>query len=160
MFSSGQGPARSKPCPRSWSPPTRRTTRARDLAFLIVKGVKQPPAPINMLNRLDPTAGMAYLAPAFRLRSARETAADSTGQSLSHDHPRSVLRRSCAIERGQLTSLRMDEGLIPGDGGWPIVEERTGTLIGVAVTASRAARAIPAGLSVTEVGLSRTDRIL
>ena len=41
--------------------------------------------------------------------------------------------------RGQLTSLRMDEGVIPGDGGGPIVEERTGTLIGVAVTPAHGA---------------------
>jgi hypothetical protein len=36
-------------------------------------------------------------------------------------------------QQGQLTSLKLDEGLLPGDGG-PIVEERTGTLIGVVVS--------------------------
>ena len=35
-------------------------------------------------------------------------------------------------QHGQLTSLKLDEGLIPGGGG-PIVEERTGTLIGLLV---------------------------
>src|SRR5262249_23737287 len=63
-----------------------------------------------------------------------------------------------AIERdqyGQLASLHMDEALLPGDGG-PVVEERTGTLIGI--TVSHAPKT-PDARGVTVVRLGSSEQI-
>ena len=103
------------------------------LAFLIVKGVKRPPAPINVLNRLDPTVGMTYLGAGTSPLAVRKPAAGPQG-----DPSIAVVRGAIAElgrdDRGELSSVRMDEGVATGDGAGPIVEERTGTLIGVAVS--------------------------
>ena len=45
----------------------------------------------------------------------------------------------------------MDEGLTPGDGGGPIVEERTGTLIGVGVRKVRGTD-YSSGVAVAKLG--------
>jgi hypothetical protein len=107
-----------------------------ELAFLVVKHVKRPPAPINMLNRLDPAEGMAYLGAGFPSAGVPKPAGDSKGNpavTITRGGFASLKRD----EHGELTSLQMDEGLTPGDDGGPIVEERTGTLIGVGVSQGR-----------------------
>ena len=106
-----------------------------ELAFLIVKNVKNPPRPINMLNRLEPAEGMAYLGAGFPSGS---TTNGVIGRK--SNPPVTVTRGGIAAlvrdDHGRLVSLQMDEAPTPGDSGGPIVEERTGTLIGVGVSQS------------------------
>src|SRR5262249_3184719 len=102
-----------------------------ELAFLIVNHVPNPPTPINLMNRLDPTDGMSCLGAGFA-SGHLPTAVLGAKENSAVIATRGAI---AAIERdqyGQLASLQMDEALMPGDGG-PIVEERTGTLIGVIV---------------------------
>ncbi len=149
VFSSGQGPSQEQTQSAQLIAADASDELGTDLAFLIVKGVKQPPAPINTLNRLDPAAGMACLGAGFPKRSAPGTAPEGKGNP-----PVTIVRGGISAvmhdERGQLTSIRMDDGLIPGD-GCPIVEERTGTLIGVAVSQANRTRNL-AGVAVTKPG--------
>ena len=63
------------------------------LAFLIVKGVKRPPAPINVLNRLDPTVGMTYLSAGTLSLGVRKPVADLQGNL------------SIAVARGAIAEL-------------------------------------------------------
>jgi serine/threonine protein kinase len=131
VFSSGQGPAHEQALPAQLIAADSSDEPSTELAFLIVKGMVRPPAPINMLNRLDLTAGMAYLSAGFRSDAAWKSPADRTGNPTA-TIVRGGISGVVRDERGQLSSVRMDEGLGPGDFGGPIVEERTGTLIGVA----------------------------
>ena len=146
-----RGRGTSKPCPRGSSPPTRPTTSATDLAFLLVKGVKRPPAPINMLNRLDPTEGMAYLARGLS-GSAACRARSSTERAIHRS--RSFAERIAALGAMSTASsspFNSTRHSTPGDSGGPIVEERTGTLIGVCVSRrEKTDRFI--GVAVTKLG--------
>ena len=99
VFLSGQGPAREQALPARLVAADSSDDQSTDLAFLIVKGVKQPPAPINMLNRLDPTAGMAYIGAGFPLRSTQKVDADRTGNP-SVTITRGGIAAPCAICAG------------------------------------------------------------
>jgi hypothetical protein len=131
VFMSGQGPEHEQTLPANLIAASTSDDPGNELAFLIVNHVPKPPSPINLMNRLDPTDGMACLGAGFA--SGHLPTAVLGGK----ETPAIITTRGAlaAIERdqyGQLTSLQMDEALMPGDGG-PVVEERTGTLIGVIV---------------------------
>jgi S1-C subfamily serine protease len=103
-----------------------------DLAILFVQGVKQPPQPINPLVRCEPTEGMVYLGAGFPLGGIIGKVTESHGNpSITITSGRiSALRRD---DHGQLAVLQVDGSLQPGNSGGPIIEEKTGRLIGLAV---------------------------
>jgi hypothetical protein len=130
VFSSGQGPPHEQTLPARLVAADTSDEIGTDLAFLIVKGVRQPLTPINMLNRLDPTAGMSCLSAGF-----------PSGPNRTSNPSVTIIRGGITAvgrdEHGQLASIQVEEGVISGDSGGPIIEERTGTLIGVGVSNKR-----------------------
>ena len=150
VFLSGQGRANEQALPAQIVTADTSDDPSSELAFLVVEHVKRPPTPINMLNRLDPTEGMVYLGAGFPSGSALEPALDRTGNP-SVTITRGGIAALVRDDHGQLSSLQMDEGLMPGDGGGLIVEERTGTLIGLGVSqVPRRGEAI--GVAVAKLG--------
>jgi hypothetical protein len=94
--------------------------------------VKRPPTPINIQVISETTEGMAYSGAGFPLVGMLHKLNDNKGNP------------SLTITRGLIAALRRDEhrhldlvqvdgALEPGNFGGPIVEEKTGRLIGVAV---------------------------
>ncbi len=133
VFLSGQGRSQEQTLPARLIAVDRSDDLGTQLAFLMVKGVKRPPMPINVLNRLDPTVGMTYLGAGSASPGLRKLPADAQGNP-SITVVRGAISELVHDERGGLMSIRMDEAPATGDGAGPIVEERTGTLIGVVVS--------------------------
>jgi S1-C subfamily serine protease len=103
-----------------------------DLAFLMVRGVNRPPAPINPMIELTPVEGMTYVGAGFPLGGILNRITDSKG------NPSVTITRGgiAALRRddhGQLLVLQVDGSLQPGNSGGPIIDGTTGKLIGVAV---------------------------
>jgi S1-C subfamily serine protease len=104
-----------------------------DLAFLVVKGVNNPPKPIDPMARITPTEGMTYIGAGFPLGGMLSKVAEGGGgnPSVTITGGRlSALRRDAY---GQLALLQVDGSLQPGNSGGPIIDEKTGKLLGVAV---------------------------
>ena len=103
-----------------------------DLAFLVVKGVKQPPKPIDTAARITPTEGMTYIGAGFPLGGMLTKVTEGNGNpSVTITGGRlSALRRDAY---GQLALLQVDGSLQPGNSGGPIIDEKSGKLLGVAV---------------------------
>jgi S1-C subfamily serine protease len=133
VFRNGEGPPNEQARPARVIAADTSDELSTDLAILVVKGVTHPPAPINILNHLDPTEGMAYLGAGFSSGGMLSTLIERGGDpsiTISRGGI-AALRRD---ERGHITLLQMDGAVMPGDSGGPVVEERTGTLIGVGVS--------------------------
>jgi S1-C subfamily serine protease len=103
-----------------------------DLAFLFVKGVNRPPKPIDPMVRIEPTEGMTYIGAGFPLGGMLSKVAEGAGNpSVTITGGRvSALRRDAF---GQLALIQVDGSLQPGNSGGPIIDEKTGKLLGVAV---------------------------
>jgi S1-C subfamily serine protease len=103
-----------------------------DLAFLMVKGVSRPPAPIDPMARIQPGEGMVYIGAGFPLGGLLSKVTESKGNpSVTITGGRIAALRRDAY--GQLAVLQVDGSLQPGNSGGPIIDEKTGRLIGVAV---------------------------
>jgi S1-C subfamily serine protease/regulation of enolase protein 1 (concanavalin A-like superfamily) len=134
VFRSGQGPQNEQALPAQIIAADLSGDFSRDLAFLMVKGVKRPPSPINPLAKVEPTEGMSYKAGGFPFggmlakvsedSSKGNPSVSITGGSIA------ALRRD---DHGQILLLQVDGSLQPGNSGGPIVDEKTGKLLGVAV---------------------------
>jgi hypothetical protein len=103
-----------------------------DLAFLLVQGLNRPPTPLNVFNKSETTEGMAYTGAGFPLGGMLNKVAEGKG------NPSVTITRGgiAALRRddaGQVALFQVDGSLQPGNSGGPIVEEKTGKLIGVAV---------------------------
>jgi len=107
---------------------------SNDLAFLLVKGVKSPPTPINPLAKVEPMEGMTYNAGGFPFGGmlGKVSEASSKGNpSITITGGRiAALRRD---DHGQILLLQVDGSLQPGNSGGPVVDEKTGKLLGVVV---------------------------
>ena len=103
-----------------------------DLAFLVVKGVKRAPVPINVFAKAESTEGTPYIGAGFPLVGLVNQVAETKGNpSVTITGGRiAALKRD---EHGQLVLLQVDGSLQPGNSGGPILEEKTGKLLGVAV---------------------------
>jgi len=103
-----------------------------DLAFLIVEGVNRPPQPISALVQFEPSEGIPYICAGFPLGGIIGKVTETHGNpSVTITGGRiAALRRD---EHGQLVLLQVDGSLQPGNSGGPILDEKTGKLIGVAV---------------------------
>ena len=91
-----------------------------------------PPKPINVFARSDTTEGMAYTGAGFPLGGMLGKITESKGNpSVTITGGRiAALRRD---DPGQIALFQVDGSLQPGNSGGPIVEEKTGKFVGVAV---------------------------
>ncbi len=137
VFRSGQGPQNEQALPALIMAADTTDDLSTDLAFLSVKGVKRPPKPIDPLAEVEPTEGMMYNAGGFPFGGmlGKVSEASSKGNpSVSITGGRiAALRRD---DHGQILLLQVDGSLQPGNSGGPIVDEKTGKLLGVAVAKS------------------------
>jgi S1-C subfamily serine protease len=103
-----------------------------DLAFLVVEGVNRPPHPISPQVQFEPSEGIPYICAGFPLGGIIGKVTETHGNpSVTITGGRiAALRRD---EHGQLILLQVDGSLQPGNSGGPILDEKTGKLIGVAV---------------------------
>jgi S1-C subfamily serine protease len=134
VFRSGQGPQQEQALPAHIIAADLSGDFSNDLAFLVVKGVRRPPAPINPFAKVEPTEGMHYNAGGFPFGGmlGKVSEASSKGNpSISITGGRiAALRRD---DHGQILLLQVDGSIQPGNSGGPIVDEKTGKLLGVAV---------------------------
>jgi hypothetical protein len=132
VFRSGQGPQKEQALPAQIIAADTTDDFSTDLAILVVKGVKSPPAPISVFARSETTEGMAYTGAGFPLGGMISQINDSKGNP-SVTITRGGIARLVNDEQGQLDLFQVDGSLQPGNSGGPIVEEKTGKFIGVAV---------------------------
>ncbi len=105
---------------------------ATDLAFLAVEGVQKSPAPLDIMPKVEATEGMKYIGAGFPLGQSLNGISESKG------NPRvtittGIVGRIHTDEYGQITMLQVGGSLLPGNSGGPLIEEKTGKLLGVAV---------------------------
>ena len=102
-----------------------------DLAFLKVQGVTNPPKPIDPFARFEPIEGMSYLGAGFPLAGVIKVSENEGKPSVVVTGGRiSSFKRD---EFGNLLVLQVDGSLQPGNSGGPIIDERSGKLVGLAV---------------------------
>ena len=119
-----------------------------DLAFLVVKGVKKPPMQVNIISKADATEGTNYIGAGFPLGGMLNKISESKGNpSVTITGGR--VGRIHRDEHGLVTMLQVDGSLQPGNSGGPIVEEKTGKLLGVAVASLARAGIDTIGFIVT-----------
>jgi S1-C subfamily serine protease len=133
VFRSGLGPQEEQVLPAEIIAADPTEEYATDLAFLVVKGVKRPPAPIDPMVPITPSEGMTYIGAGFPLGGMLNSFAEKE----STFNPSVTITRGgiAALRRdayGQLAVLQVDGSLQPGNSGGPILDARTGKLIGVA----------------------------
>jgi Trypsin-like peptidase domain len=132
VFRSGQGAQQEQTLPVEILAADTSDEFSTDLAILAVRKVKRPPTPVNINASSDTTEGMAYTGAGFPLGGMLAKITDSKG------NPSVTITRGGigAVRRddyGQIELYQVDGSLQPGNSGGPIVEEKTGKLIGVAV---------------------------
>ena len=122
-----------------------------DLAFLVVHGVNNPPRPIDPFARFEPIEGMSYLGAGFPLAGMFRVSENEGKPSVVVTGGRiSSFKRD---EFGNLLVLQVDGSLQPGNSGGPIIDEKSGRLLGLAV--AKAANVDTIGLVVTAEQLRR-----
>jgi S1-C subfamily serine protease len=132
VFRSGLGPNEEQVLPAQVIAANLSDDHGGDLAFLVIKGVKKPPTPINPMTRFEPSEGMTYVAAGFPLGGMLSKVTDNKGNpSVTITGGRiAALRRD---DYGQVNILQVDGSLQPGNSGGPVVDDKTGQLIGVVV---------------------------
>jgi S1-C subfamily serine protease len=132
VFRSGLGPQTEQALPAQIIAADLSDERNTDLAFLMVKGLKNPPAPIDPMIRIEPMEGMTYLGAGFPLGGMLSKVTESKGNpSVTITGGR--VARLARDTYGQLALLQVDGSLQPGNSGGPIIDEKSGKLLGVAV---------------------------
>src|SRR5262249_11678867 len=90
-----------------------------------------PPKPIDPFAQFDPIEGMSYLGAGFPLAGVIKVSENEGKPSVVVTGGRiSSFKRD---EFGNLLVLQVDGSLQPGNSGGPIIDERSGKLLGVAV---------------------------
>ena len=79
VFRSGLGPREEQVLPAQVIAADLSEDHGSDLAFLVVRGVKRPPALINPLTRFEPSEGLTYVAAGFPLGAMMSAVTDSKG---------------------------------------------------------------------------------
>ena len=100
------------------------------LAFLVVKGVKRPPAPIDMVNRVIPTEGTAFLDAGSPSGDIVNEVTNRQGNPVVAIN-RGGIAKLVRDEHGRVTRIQTNAAIMAGNSGGPIVELTTGRLLGV-----------------------------
>ncbi len=131
-----------------------------DLAFLYAEGVKKPPKPVNIGSKVEATEGMKYIGAGFPLGKSLNAISETKG------NPRvtittGIVGRIHSDEFGQVTMLQVGGSLLPGNSGGPLIEEKTGKLLGVAVASLAVSGLDSVGFIVTadELRLALAGRV-
>ena len=132
VFRSGQGNQKEKSYAALIMAADTSGDLSNDLAFLLVKGVAQPPTPINVLTKSETTEGMAYTGAGFPFGGIMSKVNESKGNP-GVTITRGGISRLVRDDHGHLDLFQVDGSLQPGNSGGPIVEEKTGKFIGVVV---------------------------
>ncbi len=132
VFRSGQGNQKEKSYPALILAADTSGDLSNDLAFLLVKGVAQPPTPINVLAKSETTEGMAYTGAGFPFGGIMSKVNESKGNP-GVTITRGGISRLVRDDHGHVDLFQVDGSLQPGNSGGPIVEEKTGKFIGVVV---------------------------
>jgi regulation of enolase protein 1 (concanavalin A-like superfamily) len=128
-----------------------------DLAFLRVRGVNKPPKPLDPMNRIQPIEGMTYVGAGFPFAGAIKIAEHEGKPSVVITGGRvSSFKRD---EFGQLLVLQVDGSVQPGNSGGPIIDEKTGKLLGVAVAKASMADTIGFIVPADEVRRALAGRV-
>ena len=133
VFRSGQGPQKEQALPAQIVAADTSGDFQTDLAILAVPGVKKPPAPISVFAKSETTEGMAYAAAGFPFGGLLNSASSDRKSNPTVTTPFGHISRRILDKDGQLELFQVDGSLQPGNSGGPIVEEKTGKLIGLAV---------------------------
>jgi S1-C subfamily serine protease len=133
VFRSGEGPQKEQIVPAEIMAADTSGEFQTDLAILMTKGVKKPPTPINISVRSETTEGMAYAAAGFPFGGMLNSSSASHQSNPTVTTPFGHISRRILDKDGQLELFQVDGSLQPGNSGGPIVEEKTGKLIGLAV---------------------------
>jgi S1-C subfamily serine protease/regulation of enolase protein 1 (concanavalin A-like superfamily) len=130
VFRSGQGPQQEQTVPAQVLAFDSSEEVSTDLAILLASGVKRPPKPIDVQNKSDTTEGVSYTGAGFPYGGMLGKVNDNQGNpSVTIIGGRiAALRRD---EHGHVDVFQVDGALHGGNSGGPIVEEKTGKLIGI-----------------------------
>lgn len=148
IFRSGQGSKLEQSLPATLIAADFSDDIFTDLAFLQVKGVREPPAPVDVLGDFEAAEGTRFLEAGFPLDGI------SNGTAAATANPTAAVTggRVAAIRRdegGRLCLIKIDGEVPAGSRGGPIIDEKSGRLLGVAVAKIGSADpinlAIPAG---------------
>jgi serine/threonine protein kinase/S1-C subfamily serine protease len=132
VFYSGEGPQLEQVLPAGIVAVNLSEDINTDLAFMVVQGVKRPPRPIDIFARLEPAEGIPYVCAGFPLSDLVNKIADAHGNptiTITHGYIASLKKD----EQGQISLLQVEGALHPGNSGGPVVDEKSGRLLGVAV---------------------------
>ncbi len=132
VFRSGQGPDKEQAVTAQILAADTTEDFNNDLAILVCQGVKRPPSPINVQLKSETTEGMTYTGAGFPLGGTVNMLSEARGNpSVTITGGRIAALRP--DESGQTALFQVDGALHHGNSGGPIVEEKTGKLIGVVV---------------------------
>ena len=131
VFNSGQGPAEITR-PGLILAADSSEDLNRDLAFVVCRDVPRPPRPLDLATIKVPSEAATYRSAGFPGGQLPSLALGTRGNPNITITSGSVssLRSD---EHGQLLAIQVDGALNPGNSGGPLVESKTGALIGVAV---------------------------
>lgn len=147
VFYSGEGPQLEQVLPAGIVAANLSEDINTDLAFMVVRGVKRPPHPVDIFTRQEPLEGTAYIGAGYPLSDLINKIADAHGNpavTITYGHIASLIKD----DQGQISLLKVDGALHPGNSGGPIVDEKSGRLLGVAVA------------SLTRIGVSNVGFIV
>ncbi len=134
---------------------------SHDLAILSVKGVNNPPKPIDINRSTQPTEGMALMILGFPFGEVMNVAG-SRGKNPAITINKASISSLRRDDRGRLALIQVDGSVQPGNSGGPVVDEQ-GRLIGVTVAklsiADNFGLVIPAS-HVDEVLAGRVGKVL
>ena len=132
VFRSGHGMQEEQALPAQLIAAETTDDVGSDFAILIVKGVKNPPKPISVLAKSKTTEGKTYIGAGFPLGGMLTNVVGTSGDpsvTITGGQIAAVRRD----EDGQVALFQVDGSLQPGLSGGPIIDDKTGELIGVAL---------------------------
>ena len=113
-----------------------------DIAFLSVKNVEKPPVPIEFSKEVEPKEGQSYIGGGFPLGgSVTKIIKASNNPSITITKGSiSAVRRDDQFKSVKI--IQVDGSIQAGNSGGPIVDSKSGQLIGMAVARSTSADTI------------------